>query len=156
MRFIDSRGAVSGSATSSVSLRARRANRTAPGTRFRTAFTILAGLCAMRDHRVRRASRGRPGRESGCHSGRGLCGRERRALLQVEQRGDHLDTGRAVDQRVVHLGDERLIAVLQPLDDVRLPQRMATIERPAGDVGDEGGELPGAARRAGSAARRRW
>ena len=72
---------------------------------------------------------------------------ERRVGVEVEQRGDDRDAGDAVDQRVVDLRDERLVAVLEAFDDVRLPQRLAAVERPARDVGRERRELARSARR---------
>ena len=47
----------------------------------------------------------------------------------------------------MQLRDERLVAVVEALDDVRLPQRLAAVERTARDVGRERGELTRAARR---------
>ena len=53
------------------------------------------------------------------------------------------------------LHDERVVAVVEALDDPRLPQRLAAGRAGGRDVGDELGELGGPPG-AGSAARRRW
>ena len=44
------------------------------------------------------------------------------------------------------LGDETDVPVLEPLDDRHLPQRAATVELPAGDVGGQLGQLAQPAR----------
>ncbi len=61
--------------------------------------------------------------------------------LHVEQRGEDLDTRRTVDQRVVQFRDERVVAVLESLDDPCLPQRAVTGQLAARDIGDERREL---------------
>jgi hypothetical protein len=43
----------------------------------------------------------------------------------------------AVDERVVGLGHHGEAVVLQPLDEVDLPERVAAVERPLLDPGDE-------------------
>src|SRR5581483_5956573 len=45
------------------------------------------------------------------------------------------------DRRVVHLGDDADVAVLEALDDVDLPERPAPVELPAGDVAGQLGQL---------------
>ena len=55
--------------------------------------------------------------------------------------------GDAVDRRVVHLGDEADLAVVEALDEPQLPQRPAAVERAAGDVADDLGQLVHRARR---------
>jgi hypothetical protein len=42
---------------------------------------------------------------------------------------------------MMHLGDEGEVPVLQPLDDVHLPERLRTVELATADVADELGEL---------------
>ena len=113
VRFIDSRGAVSGSVTSSSSARARRAKRTTPGTRLTSARTNLAGCCA-----IAAAARVSISTSFGTAIGLPVVPArhrfERSRRIEIEQRGDHLDSGDTVDQRMVNLGDERLIPVRSP------------------------------------------
>jgi hypothetical protein len=52
----------------------------------------------------------------------------------VEQDLQQLDTGRAVDRRVVDLGEQADHAVLEPADDVQLPQRARPVERSRHDA----------------------
>ena len=73
--------------------------------------------------------------------------------LEVDEVDEELGPRDAVDRRVVQLGHERHVAVLEALDDGELPQRSAAVERDAGDVADELTQLAeGAGRGRGDAA----
>ena len=68
----------------------------------------------------------------------------------VEQHLPEVDGVDAVDQRQVRLPQHRDPAVLEPLDEVRLPQRAAPVERARDDPGDQLAQLlhaPGARQR---------
>ena len=67
---------------------------------------------------------------------------------EVEEVRHQVGAGHAVDGRVVDLRDEADLAVFEPLEEVQLPQRTASVERQAGDVGDDLGQLAHRARRA--------
>ena len=60
---------------------------------------------------------------------------------QVEQLGQHLRAGHAVDDGVVHLGDQPDHPVCHALNDVHLPRRLLRRERAAHHIGDRGPEL---------------
>ena len=49
-------------------------------------------------------------------------------MLEVEQHGRDVDTGDAVDERVMRLLDERDVAALETFDEPELPQRTAAVE----------------------------
>ena len=70
-----------------------------------------------------------------------LARRERRCLgglgLQVEEHAQEFRARHAVDGAVVHLGDQRDLPVLEPLDDPHLPQWPVAVELAADDVGRE-------------------
>lgn len=61
--------------------------------------------------------------------------------MQVEQDGEQLGAGDAVDHRVVDLGDQGGLAAFQALDIVDAPQRHAAVEAGADDIADEVAEL---------------
>ena len=71
-----------------------------------------------------------------------------RVRLEVEQVDHQVRAGDAVDRRVVHLRDDGDRAVFETLDEPHLPQRTAAVERAAGDVADDLGQLVHRARRA--------
>ena len=73
---------------------------------------------------------------------------------RVEQDGADVDRGDAVDQRVVHLGQQRdALAAGDALDDRELPQRPRAVQAPRQLLADELGQLVRAAgRRQGGAA----
>ena len=77
-----------------------------------------------------------------------VVGAELAALRRpVEQDLGEVDDLRAVDQRLVRLGEHRDAAALEALDEVDLPQRPVTVERSGDDPRDELTELvhrPGA------------
>ena len=60
---------------------------------------------------------------------------------EVEEHSHDLGAGEAVDQRVVDLREQRLLPVLQPVDQIELPERARPIERAGDDAGDLLGEL---------------
>src|SRR4029453_17935339 len=70
-----------------------------------------------------------------------------RMRLEGEDLGHQVDAQHAVDRRVVHLGDDGDVTVLETLDDPQLPQRAAPIEWTPGDLGRQLGELVEAPRR---------
>ena len=75
-------------------------------------------------------------------------GEVERLLGRVEQDGADVDRGDAVDQRVVHLGQERdALAAGHALDDPELPQRARAIQAPRELLSDQLAQLLGAARR---------
>jgi hypothetical protein len=68
----------------------------------------------------------------------GGCGSQLRELwFAREQRRHERHARDAVHQRVVHLGDDRDLAIGNLLDDVHLPQRQAAIERMFREAGGE-------------------
>ena len=75
----------------------------------------------------RAASEAALGSGWGAH-GSPSCGSGRRHRLEVEQHGREVDAGDAVDERVVRLGDQREAAVVEPLDEPQLPQRLRAVE----------------------------
>ena len=60
---------------------------------------------------------------------------------EVEELGQELCPGHAVDDGVVHLGDQPDHPVGHALDDVHLPRRLLRRERAAHHLGDRGPEL---------------
>ena len=60
---------------------------------------------------------------------------------EVEQHLGQAGAGHPVDERVVHLLEQGDPAVLQPLDDPRLPERLLAVELVAGQAADELAEL---------------
>ena len=67
--------------------------------------------------------------------------------LEVEELGQQLGPRHAVDGGVVDLRHQTHVAVLEPLDDVHLPQRLGAIELAAAHVAHVAGQLLEAARR---------
>ncbi|HTT00206.1 MAG TPA: wax ester/triacylglycerol synthase domain-containing protein, partial [Streptosporangiaceae bacterium] len=95
-----------------------------------------------------RGQRHRPGRPGGAErrAGRKLAP----ARAEVEQHGQQLGAGRAVDRRVVDLRVDGGAAAGQPGDQVDLPQRAAAVQRAGVQPRDLLGELgvrPGAGQR---------
>ncbi len=69
--------------------------------------------------------------------------------VEVEQVDQQVGAGYPVDRGVVHLGDQRHLVVLEPLDHGELPQGPASIEGDAGDVAHDLGQLVERARLGG-------
>ncbi len=69
---------------------------------------------------------------------RASIGRRLRRGRRVEQDADDVDSGDAVDERVVRLRDDREAVSSKPLHDPQLPQRLVAVEalreHPAGQV----------------------
>ncbi len=61
--------------------------------------------------------------------------------LQVQKGDEDLGAGEAVQGGVMHLGEHPDLAVLQPLDEVDLPQRVVAVQRALEDAGGLVGEL---------------
>ena len=125
--------------------RMRVTSRTAEPVRWRTAFTIFNGWRAIETIDATTISTS-DGTRSACHStrlGRG----SRRVRLEVDELREDVDTRRAVDRRVVDLGDDRGVAVLETLGHPELPERAGAVELARRDVAHDLGELVRAARR---------
>ena len=123
-RFIDSFGAVSGNGTSSS--RSRRTLNAADDA----TPEVVGGLHELHRPRCERQRRIAEQLDVGRNVLRLPLRRDvgdlrLRIGLEVEERREDLDTRRAVDQRVVDLGDERVVAVVEAFDDPRLPERAA-------------------------------
>ena len=101
---------------------AQRASRTAVRPTSRAARIPRSGL----RRKLGSASVIRPGlrRQAGGNPRRARLGDGAALGGQVEQLGQHLGAGHAVDDGVVHLGDQPDPAVRHPLDDVHLPGRL--------------------------------
>ena len=70
-----------------------------------------------------------------------------RVGLEIEEHGGQLAARHAVDDRVVHLGQDRDLAIGQAVDHPHLPQRDVPVELVADQVADEVAELLGPAGR---------
>jgi acetyl esterase/lipase len=106
------------------------------------------GAAEQREDPDRATSARRDGVAHHLHVGRDGLGRARlgrvedpASRLHVEEVDHQLCAGDAVHGAVVHLRDDADVAVRQALDDVELPQRAAPVERRAGDLGGQLGEL---------------
>ncbi len=61
--------------------------------------------------------------------------------LEIDELGEHVDSGGAVDRGVVHLGDDGRVAVLEALHHPHLPERPGAVELARRDVADDIGQL---------------
>ena len=69
---------------------------------------------------------------------------------RVQQHHADADGGDAVDERVVHLGQQRGAVALEAVDHVQLPQRPRAVQPARHLARDVGGELVVGARSAGA------